>query len=498
MTADDLIALAGKKKIPELVAAVKADPKLLTAKSTGWYGTSPLHHACCYVNRAAALALLELGADPNRPAPCSTEEPHTPLEYVCSGRSSETQANVDDRVAIARALFAAGARVTPSLLRDACELGAGKSRELVALLLEHRAPLEGPGLLTAAVEYDHAAVVEALLAGQPSPDLVNEGAKTFDGTPLHVAMKKRAVRYIELLVAAGARADLENSRGQTPRSIAPKNLLPLLEGGAAPEKKKAPRKTALADDLFASVWAAPGDRARLQVLADAFLEQGQVPRGTYMQLSLLPKRTPAQEKLRGQLLKKHRGEWLGEARPLVKQWVDSEDDPGFVSHATIAPERFLEGFELVCNLGPRLVVKWTKVSTRTQLKALAALPLGKRLYGLDLRNPEAYGNDTWVDDVGLEILSPALTGLRSLSLTRLHDRFSDALFESVARTAGPTLESLTLESKYFDDGWGEHTPRFATLTPEAFPALERLEIRGAGKAIQRVLRKQWRGKVSFG
>lgn len=497
MTADDLIALASKKKIPELVAAVKADPKLLTAKSTNWYGTTAFHHACCYVNRAAALALLELGADPNRPAPCSTEEPHTPLEYVCSGRSSETQANVDDRVAIARALFAAGARVTPSLLLNACDLGAGKSRELVALLLEHRAPLAEPGLLTTAVEYDHAAVVEALLA-DPSPELVNEGVGSFGGTPLHVAVKKRAVRYIELLVAAGARADLENSRGQTPRSIAPKNLLPLLEGGPAPEKKKAPKKTALSDELFASVWEAPEDRSRLQVLADAFLEQGQVPRGTYMQLSLLPKRTPAQEKLRAQLLKKHRGEWLGEARPLVKKWVDSETEPGFVAHATVSPERFLEGFELVCKLGPRLVVEWTKVSTRAQLKALAALPLGRRLYGLDLHNPEAYGNDTWVDDIGLEILSPALAGLRSLSLTRLHDRFSDAMFESVARSAGPTLQSLTLASKYFDEGWGELTPPLATLTPEAFPALERLEVLGAGKPVQRRLRKQWRGKVSFG
>ncbi len=495
MTADELVSLFKNKDFHKAKAALDAEPKLARATSTVFNGATPLHHACCFLFKPAVLALLEHKPPLDLARPCDSDEAQTPLEFACNV-GNDTQQLSDDRLEVARALLAAGAKVKPGLIARAC---GPRSQPLVELLLEHHAPIDGPELLLRAVEYDHPKLVAALLA-RPKPNVNETGGFPAGSTALHVAVKKRLVKYVELLIKAGANPDLKNSRGESPRDLAPQKLHALLDGGAAPAPAPAPKKSTLSSDAFASVWQAPHDFVRYAVLADALIERGETSRGEFVQLSILKKRSPEQDKRRQALLKKHRGEWLGEARPAVKTWVDSETEPGFVSHVTVAPEKFLGSFEPIRLLGPRLIVEWTKVPTRIVMKKLAALPLGT-LYGLDLRNPEAFVSegDTWVDDIGLDLLAPALAGLKSLSLTRLRNRFTGALLTHVSRGAGKTLEHLSLSHHELGDGWNDakSLEKVSALTPANFPALQSLAVTGAGKAVKRVLSKAWGKKVTF-
>ncbi len=86
-------------------------------------------------------------------------------------------------------------------------------------------------------------------------------------------------------------------------------------------------------DPFAAVWAAPGDDARKQVLADVLLERGDA-RGEFISLQLAhaaPKRQQA-------LLKKHRTTWLGGLADIV-ELNDKRDallfEKGFVSELSV-------------------------------------------------------------------------------------------------------------------------------------------------------------------
>jgi uncharacterized protein (TIGR02996 family) len=173
-------------------------------------------------------------------------------------------------------------------------------------------------------------------------------------------------------------------------------------------------------ELLAEIWQRPADRELLAVYADWLAANGQAARAEYMQLSLLARRTPAQDRRRTALRAKHRSSWLGAARRFVYTYEDSDETPGFVAHVQCAMAPLTRGFELIRALGPRLVVNATQPKARREVIALAKLPLGT-LWGLEL-----YENDAqWLTDDVLAILGPALSGLRSLYLGTGEARASD-------------------------------------------------------------------------
>jgi hypothetical protein len=81
------------------------------------------------------------------------------------------------------------------------------------------------------------------------------------------------------------------------------------------------------------------------------------------------------------LLAKHRGAWLGAARPFIYTWEDSDDSPGFIARAQCSFAKLTAGFAHIRALGPRLIVSATEPRTKRETVAVATLPLGT-LYGL--------------------------------------------------------------------------------------------------------------------
>ncbi len=485
MSADAMIDAMNKKDLKKLEALVVSSPALINTPSETHDG-SPFHHALRFGRRDFALLLLSRGADPLKPA----SDGLTPLQLVVEGAPNLTQAQVDERTSMAEALLAKKSPLTPDLVLNACVMGAGKARKLAKLLLDHQAPLTGADgytVLHAATEYDHPEVFTAALRAKVKVDALTTSFPK-GTTALHLAVKKRATKYIEQLVAAGARSDLANQKNETARSLAPKALLPLLDGKVAPPPKAPLKSSAPPRDAAAQLWKSPADPVALTVFADWLLEHGQQTRAEFIQLSLLKKPTAAQAQKRETLLAKHRGEWLGAARPLVSAWEDSSVTPGFVARATVAPEKLLATFELIRGLGPQAVIRLTRVKTRLLTKKLAALPLGS-LFGLALENPNEPNTD-WLDDTFCELIAPALGGLKWLSLApkwKVPESFTAKSFELLAPALGATLE--TLEFTPTQNG----EPELITpLTPAAFPALTSLRVHEATPELRKQLTAQWK------
>jgi uncharacterized protein (TIGR02996 family) len=166
-------------------------------------------------------------------------------------------------------------------------------------------------------------------------------------------------------------------------------------------------------ELLAAIWCAPTDRAALAVYADWLSDHGgDATRGEFIQLSLLDRRTPAQDKRRTALLAKHRGAWLGAARPFVWTWTESDETPGFIDQVKIGLTKLARGFDHVIALGPRLRVDPNPIVTAADRATFAALPLD-RLYGLGM-----YENDiTWVTERLIHAIAPKLGGLRRLAIS---------------------------------------------------------------------------------
>jgi len=165
------------------------------------------------------------------------------------------------------------------------------------------------------------------------------------------------------------------------------------------------------EQLRAALWERPTDRALLAVYADWLAQAGETSRAEYIHLSLLERRSPAQERRREALRKRDRGTWLGPARRFVWTWQESDESPGFVAQVQCSMPKLVAGFELVRALGPRLVVSVSAPKARREVEALATLPLGT-LYGLAL-----YENDAqWVNDDLLVAIAPRIAGLRKLVL----------------------------------------------------------------------------------
>jgi len=495
MDQNDLLAMLRKKSFAKAYEAARKNPRLVNEPETGSEGASdtPFQWACRFGDKATMLELLALGGDVTKPA----EEGRVPLELVADGSPYATAAQVEARTEMAAALLRAKAPLGAEVLELACTLGAGKARELVKMLIAAGAKGNfvsgGSTILHVACTYD---LPEALEYGLQSGVDVDSAidASAFDGgsTALHIAVKKRRTAMVERLVSAGARADLVDKRGASPQSLATAALRKILEGKPAAAPAPAPKRAKDPAAILEQLWKTPTNHESLSVYADWLMENGQASRGEYIALKLLERPTAAQTKRAAQLLGKDRGRWLGDARKLVSEWVDSERTPGFVASATVSVENLLEHLEVLRALGPEVVLRVTPIKTRLVTKKLAALPLG-RLYGLHLYNTVGTYrmNRDWLDDTSLGILGPSLIGLRALVLApavqaREGEHFTPAAIEAL-RPVGASLEDLTLD---FTDS---DPPRalLEAITPAVFPKLRTLNVVGLAPELRKRLRSGW-------
>lgn len=258
-----------------------------------------------------------------------------------------------------------------------------------------------------------------------------------------------------------------------------KQLTKIKAGNPDPNKKRAPNKPAVVlapkgvaleqgAKLREAIWKAPSDKQALRVYADWLAEQGATTQAEYMQLRLLD--LPSDEQLvRAERLRdKHRGQWLGAARPFVRSWTDSGEIPGFVDRVWCEAQKLIPGFEHVLTLGPRLTISVTSMRTkrRDTEQKLAALPLGKA-HGLDFR-----AND--MDDTSLTTLAPALQGVKHLVLDQnvFTARGVEALGAHVT-----TLETLSMQPKLSSVQEVPDSYCRAIAATKGFETLKRLELR---------------------
>jgi hypothetical protein len=217
----------------------------------------------------------------------------------------------------------------------------------------------------------------------------------------------------------------------------------------------------------------------LSVYADWLAGNGEATRAEYMQLALLPSPTAAQEKRMKALRAKHRGAWLGEARPFVWTWEEDWNSPGFVARAQCSMAKLTKGFELVRGLGPRLIVNVTEPKARREAEAFAEKPIGT-LYGLELRELDAQ----WVTDALLTTLAPAMHGLRHLGLYAGEARATEAGWSALL----PHLKGL--ESLELTPGWNPDEWMRMLLDSPALSTLKSVSVPNwMGKSLQARLKK---------
>jgi uncharacterized protein (TIGR02996 family) len=252
------------------------------------------------------------------------------------------------------------------------------------------------------------------------------------------------------------------------------------------------KTTGSADEaLRAKIWQDPEDRDALMVYADWLLQNGDATRGEYMQLSLLSKPTAAQTKRRDALRKKHRGAWLGAARPFVYTWEESETSPGFLAAVKCSTDKLAAGFEHIRALGPRLVVEINATAKTRDRATLASLPLGT-LYGLSLADADVF----WLKDRTVRQLLPAFAGLRALKLCVYDDDSRGSFTVDTWRAvldALPTLEEIDfMAESSTGDGYIE-----ALLAHPLAPRLRTLAF-GHSQHLERKIRKACpKAKLTF-
>lgn len=184
-------------------------------------------------------------------------------------------------------------------------------------------------------------------------------------------------------------------------------------GARAQETKRARERqpaTGAGGDPRPALWKKPGDAAALAVCADWFEEQGAASRAEFIRLSL-GARSPAEEKRRLALLRKHRGDWLGDARKYLREWKESEASFGFLEWARCTPANLLAGVAHFRWLGPRLTLELTGPRNLAEAGAVGALDLSW-LHGLAI----AEGSTRSLSTAALKALAPAFAPLRELEL----------------------------------------------------------------------------------
>jgi uncharacterized protein (TIGR02996 family) len=218
-------------------------------------------------------------------------------------------------------------------------------------------------------------------------------------------------------------------------------------------------------EMIQAIWKNPDDRTLLAVYADWLASTGETTRAEYMQLGLLTTMTQAQQKSMTALRLKHRGAWLGPARPFVWTWEEDWSAPGFIAKAQCAMGKLTRGFELVRALGPRLVVHVTAPKARREAVAFAEKPIGT-LYGLGLREADAQ----WVTDDLLQTLAPSMRGLRALELIAGEARATEAGWTALL----PHLEGL--EHLVLRPGWNPEAWFAALLDSNVLRTLKTLSV----------------------
>jgi uncharacterized protein (TIGR02996 family) len=223
----------------------------------------------------------------------------------------------------------------------------------------------------------------------------------------------------------------------------------------------------MSSQLLEEIWRRPTDRQVLGVYADWLAGHGETARAEYIQLSLLEAPTAAQEKRRAALLKKHRGAWLGPARPFVWIFEESQETPGFIARCDCAMAKLTAGFDEVRALGPRLLVSVLAPRAKRDVRAFAERPIGT-LYGLALYEANhrcaemAPVGDTlliaadtqWVTDELLQTIAPKLDGLRQLVLRAGEARASEVGWAALLPHLG-ALEHLELSLGGNPERWVE-------------------------------------------
>ncbi len=215
---------------------------------------------------------------------------------------------------------------------------------------------------------------------------------------------------------------------------------------------EATRRRQLSAELRAAIWAAPDDLAAYRVYADWLLEHGS-SHGEYIQLALIGEPNAEQARRKKALLKQ-RGDWLGAARSYVRSW--NNDRFGFAATVVCEAQKLAAGYQALLDTGPRARLEVTSFAKRRRatVREVSGLPLG-RFHAISL--------SSGLDDADLEMLAPALAGIRRLDLG--HNSFTAAGIRAVGAHVGG-IETLSIVSHNYAPDWIDaivDTPGFASL-----------------------------------
>ncbi len=192
----------------------------------------------------------------------------------------------------------------------------------------------------------------------------------------------------------------------------------------------------------------PSNLDALRVWADALIE-AQEPRGELIQLSLLPKRTPAQQK-RLEQLQKLWGKLVGPARPYLRRF--DFDEHGLVRGAVTEAPQLVAGFELISQLNPRLWVGVTSLKKKASHEPFSKLPLRRFSFVSLVANK--------LDDAGLKRIAPAFEGLLRLDLT--YNNITGAGLRAIADRLS-ALQYLALNQAWWVPTPGQPAPDLSQI-----------------------------------
>lgn len=258
-----------------------------------------------------------------------------------------------------------------------------------------------------------------------------------------------------------------------PKKVAPTKAAPTK---AAPTKaapstpaRSAGKPASGVEALWAAYCANPDDKSLLAVYADA-LEQAGDPRGKFINLSLLPSRTPEQEAAREALIKKNKGDLIGPAKTVVREVYFGND--GLVSHARCEADKVIAGIDLLRTLNPRLVLTITSLKTDKLAKEFGAISLAG-IYFVDFGWLISSHGGCRIVDKHLAMMAPAFTETENL-------QFSINMADNSITPAGlaafaPYAKKLRfLAADYYPGGTCAKPAEYAPAL-RAFPALKAVE-----------------------
>src|SRR5450432_3722305 len=159
--------------------------------------------------------------------------------------------------------------------------------------------------------------------------------------------------------------------------------------------------------LLQAIWADPKAREPRLVHADYLQERGD-PRGEYIALRLRGVDDPKVTSRALAIERKLGGKWLGAARPLV--FSLAFDFGGLLASVSCQAVKFVEGFDVIVGIQPRLAIEITSLRTkkRETIAKIAALDF-TRVHEARIWSQE-------LDDDVLATLAPTLGKCKRLSI----------------------------------------------------------------------------------